>query len=222
MTPDNDDPSDLDWPATGARPAKPVDWPDADGTPPVEPEPAEYDRRFDGWPSWAGPIIAVLLSITLLFSLRLVALRHDSGSGARRADPSAPSPASGAAPPASRHALLAPPTETEVRAFVETWRTLWEARDAEAYLALYSDTFGAQGKTIDDWRAMKKKLFAAGDSIVVTITGLDVTVGPKVAIAQFRQDYRRGVYEDSGTKRLYIRRESAGLRIFNEEFVPSR
>ena len=87
-----------------------------------------------------------------------------------------------------------------------------------AYLELYSDSFGAQGKSIEDWRVMKTTLFKQTGPVQVELSNISVKLSGSIAMLKFKQHYRRPGHEDLGVKTLYLHRLGQNWRIFNEEW----
>ena len=220
----NDDTGKLDWPPLGDEPAPPrTPTPELAAPPRVDSEAAPELPI----PRWFGPVVAVLLSVTLLLTLRLIAVRHAPGPGEAGSAiktftrPSAPAAPTAVAPPRTE-ATAAAPTAAEARALVDTWRKRWKTLDLAGFLDLYSPGFGAQGKDIEAWREEQTRLFKGRDPVTLDLSEVQVTLSSRVAIAQFHQRYRRGRVVENGVKRLYLRREGRELKIFNEEWLPDR
>lgn len=130
--------------------------------------------------------------------------------------------------PARRaHPLPAPPTEAEVRAFVDRWAAAQSGRDFAHYEQMYARRFEgvkragprSQGFNRGAWMSDRQPMFTP--SLRVQVRDLRVTPSPYSTVAQFVQDFTTGTFHDVGTKQLVLVREGADLRIAREEMLTS-
>jgi tetratricopeptide (TPR) repeat protein len=123
----------------------------------------------------------------------------------------APTPAPAAtaaakpAPPAKAPAKPAPEDNAdEVLHAVKAWANAWSANDVAGYLAHYAPTFKTpKGEPRGKWEAQRKARIAKPRKIQVEIEAPKVTLNEKNrATVTFRQHYRSGSLNASGTKTL--------------------
>lgn len=102
-------------------------------------------------------------------------------------------------------------------ATIEAWADVWSKRDAEGYLAFYSEDFAPKGGRVA-WEEFRRKRILIDDSIRVRI--LDPVVerlsSGNVAV-RFRQTFESGPTRLTTRKRIVLRRELPGWKILLEE-----
>ena len=116
---------------------------------------------------------------------------------------------------------------TERDAFMrqlESWRTAWESRDADRYLAHYARDFRSDGMNIAAWSAHKRRVNAAKTWIKVTLTNVSVFRAPgrqELIAVTFDQDYRSSNLAQKTRKRQYWVMEDGRWKIAYEAPVRS-
>jgi hypothetical protein len=107
-----------------------------------------------------------------------------------------------------------------VEAFVERWRTAWESKSLESYMACYSKRFRAGERNWSAWRDYKAALNRKYKSIRVIVEGLEVMSGSAGVSAIFLQRYQADQYQDVGLKTLEIVNENGNWKIIREDWKP--
>ena len=98
---------------------------------------------------------------------------------------------------------------------VESWRSDWQRRDVERYLAHYAAGFASdEGWDRARWVQHKSRVIAARSSIEVGVDGLSIQrSGDDVAVVSFEQRYRSDAVDGTMHKRQYWVREQGAWRI---------
>lgn len=110
-------------------------------------------------------------------------------------------------------------TEQQVRNLLEQWRQAWSRRDAQAYLALYSDKFvPVNGKSRTAWAESRRKNFLNRTSINVQLHALKVyPLDDRRVSVSLVQDYVSDRYTELGRhKTLMLVLEGKDWRIASE------
>ncbi len=201
-------------------------------------------RSRSGWRQLKKHPVPVALSIGV--AMLLVNAFHERAPMAKKPAPTAlaqapkdaaappaaqPSPAVATAPaPASAPAMVAssPPAPVagkptapqaigDVTTAIETWRSAWEAKDVERYLAAYAPDFQPQGGlSLVAWRQQRKDRVGRASKLQITLEDQDISVNGDQATARFRQRYRSATVQDTVRKQLTLVRTQAGWRIRTE------
>jgi murein L,D-transpeptidase YafK len=108
----------------------------------------------------------------------------------------------------------------EVVRIIETWRTSWERKDVDKYMALYSPDFTSSGKNWQQWKEHKARLAKQYKKIKVDVQNLRILQNDGLVLASFIQKYSNEYFSSSGVKTLYLRHGSR-LRIIGETFEGS-
>jgi murein L,D-transpeptidase YafK len=115
--------------------------------------------------------------------------------------------------------------QAERDAFLATfkrWRTDWESRDLDRYLAHYSPGFRSESRDLAAWTAQKRKVNAGKQWIKVGVKDLSVFSYPGSAhtiMVTFEQDYRSNNLSNRIVKRQFWTREGRDWRIVHEAVV---
>ena len=124
---------------------------------------------------------------------------------------------------AERIEWVSPPqVSTERDAFLrqfEAWRTDWESRDADRYLAHYASGFRSGAMDLGAWAAHKRKVNAAKKWIKVAAAELSVFRHPgreELMVVGFDQEYRSDSFSQRTRKRQYWVREAGRWKIVYE------
>ena len=108
-----------------------------------------------------------------------------------------------------------------VRDALEAWRSAWEQRRVEDYVAHYSERFVPQSDPdVAHWRARKRHVFEEAGSITVQVASpsIFVTEGGTTVIMLFDQWYRSAAITAHDLKALRWQRQ-AGLWKITAETV---
>jgi murein L,D-transpeptidase YafK len=105
---------------------------------------------------------------------------------------------------------------------IESWRSRWDARDTEAYLAFYGGDFTAEGMGRQEFAAHKRRVNAAKKFIEVELSEISLYRYPgtetPLMLAEFTMDYRSSNYRFRGRKQQFWKQDEAGeWKIFREE-----
>jgi len=108
---------------------------------------------------------------------------------------------------------------TSLAAALEQWRTDWQSRDTERYLAHYSERFAAAGQNYASWAEHKRKVAAARNWIKVNLGRVTMLRYPRerdVVVVTFDQDYRSDGLSNVMKKRQYWAKEAGRWKIIYE------
>ena len=102
---------------------------------------------------------------------------------------------------------------------LEQWRSDWQSRDTDHYLAHYSERFAAPGQKYAAWAEHKRKVNAARTWIKVSLTRVTMLRYPHerdVVVVTFNQDYRSNGLSNVMKKRQYWTKENGRWKILYE------
>jgi murein L,D-transpeptidase YafK len=102
---------------------------------------------------------------------------------------------------------------------IERWRNDWESRDTDRYLTHYARNFSAEGMSIGDWSAQKRRVNAAKQWIKVSVSDVSMFLYPgrdDLAVVDFAQDYSSSNLSNKMKKRQYWIRDGAQWKILYE------
>ena len=104
-------------------------------------------------------------------------------------------------------------------AAVEQWRSDWQSRDTERYLAHYSPRFASGKQDYAKWAAHKRQVNAARKWIKVGVSRVGIFRYPRepdFVVVSFDQDYRSDGLSNVMKKRQYWIKEGARWKILYE------
>jgi colicin import membrane protein len=130
-------------------------------------------------------------------------------------------PAQSVSPPVTAAARVEVQTEALTRLELERrqialikqtvldWASVWSAQDINAYLSYYASDFTPpDGRTINQWRDLRRQRLSAPGAISVVVSDLVVEMlGGEHAQATFTQVYSSNVYNDRVKKTLLLKLE---------------
>jgi murein L,D-transpeptidase YafK len=102
---------------------------------------------------------------------------------------------------------------------IEQWRTDWQSRDTERYLAHYSQRFSSGRENYAAWAAHKRKVNAGKTWIKVGLGRITMLRYPHerdVVVVTFDQDYRSNGLSNVMKKRQYWMKENGRWKILYE------
>ena len=108
---------------------------------------------------------------------------------------------------------------TELNKSIDAWRTDWESRDTERYLAHYSKRFKSGEQDFAEFAAQKTQVNTGKEWIKLKIDNLSVFRNPgkeEVVVVTFDQDYRSNNLNNQMKKRQYWLREGDQWKIIYE------
>ncbi len=109
--------------------------------------------------------------------------------------------------------------DTEVHAFLDSWREAWTSRNLKSYFNHYVNTFSGDSKTAVIWREQRKSKLAANQSVNLTITDVHwESIANDQLEVTFIQQYQAGNYKDTGRKLLKLLRVAGRWQIVQESF----
>jgi len=96
-----------------------------------------------------------------------------------------------------------------IKQTVLDWASVWSAQDINAYLSYYASDFTPQdGRTINQWRDLRRQRLSLPGAISVVVSDLVVEMlGDEHAQATFTQVYSSNVYNDRVKKTLLLKLE---------------
>lgn len=101
---------------------------------------------------------------------------------------------------------------------IENWRSSWEKKDIDSYMAHYSDTFRSNSMTKNQWRRDKHAKMKRNAKFNIDISNLTIIEHNNGLVARFKQDYRIQSFRSIGMKTLYLVRERDEWKIVAEDF----
>lgn len=110
-------------------------------------------------------------------------------------------------------------TNADLNSWLEGWRTAWEAKNIDGYIAAYSDDFRAMRMNKEQWKVFKNRLNSQYQQITVRLSRPTILIDRDRAIVRFLQEYTSDMHADFGEKVLYLKKEKEGFRIVGEEWT---
>ena len=105
-----------------------------------------------------------------------------------------------------------------VESTIENWRSTWEKKDIDRYMAHYADTFISNSMTKDQWQRDKYAKMQRNDEFNIDISNLTIIEYNNGLVARFKQDYRIRNFKSIGIKTLYLVPEHDEWKIVAEDF----
>ena len=105
---------------------------------------------------------------------------------------------------------------------LDAWRTDWENRDSDRYLAHYATAFRSDGMNLERWRAHKRRVNAGKSWIRVSLSNVSAFLDPgtrPLMVVTFDQDYRSSNLSQKARKRQYWVQEGGRWKIAYEAAV---
>ena len=106
----------------------------------------------------------------------------------------------------------------EMAQLIEGWRTAWQDRNIERFMSFYNPNFSSGGKNWREWKENKSKVADKYVQITVEVDDLRLLTADGVVLATFRQTYSTSDFKSSGTKMLYLTKNSDQWKIIAETF----
>lgn len=106
----------------------------------------------------------------------------------------------------------------EMTGIIENWRNAWQDKDIDQYMSFYNRNFTSGGKNWRQWKENKSKLAKKYDKITVEVDDLRLLTANGVVLATFKQTYGTSDFKSSGTKMLYLTKNSDQWKIVAETF----
>jgi murein L,D-transpeptidase YafK len=94
---------------------------------------------------------------------------------------------------------------SDMRQWVEGWRSAWEARDMDRYMSHYAVDFFADGRNRAAWERQKRDLAVSEPARLVGIDDLTILRDRDRWWVRFRQEYATPRHRDVGMKTLLVR-----------------
>ncbi|GBG03017.1 hypothetical protein AZSI13_23440 [Azospira sp. I13] len=108
---------------------------------------------------------------------------------------------------------------TELNRQMESWRSDWESRDVEKFLAHYSDNFKSGAQGLADFAQQKRQVNAGKEWIKVKLSDVSMFRAPDkedYVVVTFEQTYRSNNLNNQMKKRQYWVREKGTWKIIYE------
>ena len=117
-----------------------------------------------------------------------------------------------------------PPAElgrvtADLSTWLEQWRSAWERKDLNAYIAFYGDDFKSMKMNREKWRKHKENLNAMYKEIQVKLSKPAILADRNRAVVRFLQEYVSDKKSDFGEKVLYLKRDGSNYRIVGEQWT---
>ena len=108
----------------------------------------------------------------------------------------------------------------EFNQWLESWRSAWEKKDLDSYIAKYGNDFESMKMNKQKWQEYKAHLNEEYHSITVHISKPSVFFANGNGIVRFLQEYTSDQHSDFGEKTLYLKKDAKGIRIVGETWAP--
>lgn len=119
--------------------------------------------------------------------------------------------------PEPAKAAVADASVASVYDFLIGWKSAWEARDIDRYIALYDGSFRSGRMNLAAWKADKQRKFAALSVVHVDLDNIRVTaLSDHVFEVTLTQRYTGDRYSDTGIKTLRLDNASGNVLITSE------
>ncbi|NWF39667.1 SPOR domain-containing protein [Mariprofundus sp. NF] len=127
--------------------------------------------------------------------------------------------------PASEASILS----ESINQMIETWRSDWQSRDADAYLSHYHPAFSNAKHDYASWAQYKRRVNRNKTFIEVDVSNIKIvkeiadSSQARTVIVTFNQKYRSNNFSANDSKQLYLTRnkQSESWRILSEGSVGS-
>ena len=107
-----------------------------------------------------------------------------------------------------------------IRALISSWREAWQRKDVDRITSFYSPDFKSERLDYQGLMARKARLFKKPGAISVKISGLEIKLNGKRAIARFVQRFKSPSYSDVGQKTLVLEKSDVKWVIISEAWRP--
>ncbi|MGE3262646.1 MAG: murein L,D-transpeptidase family protein [Bacteriovoracia bacterium] len=107
----------------------------------------------------------------------------------------------------------------KVKAFMESWRSAWQAQDMAKYLSNYASKFRGSNMNLSRWKAHKQRLAQMSGTARVEVEGMNILRFQNEFVVSFSQKFTSNHFSDEGDKVLYLGYEGKELKIFAEDFL---
>ncbi len=106
--------------------------------------------------------------------------------------------------------------EAAVQVLVTKWLNSWKSGDMNTYRSCYSPDFQSKGMNLDAWVSHKANVHRKSKNINISIDQLKISAKENQATAVFTQSYRSSLVNDSGKKKLELRKFNGEWKIYRE------
>jgi murein L,D-transpeptidase YafK len=108
---------------------------------------------------------------------------------------------------------------SEINQWLESWRSAWEKKDLDSYIAKYGEEFKWLKMNRGQYREFKAGLNAKYQTIAVHISKPLIFAYKGRAVVRFLQQYTSDQHTDFGEKTLYLRRLKDNYQIIGETWA---
>ena len=105
---------------------------------------------------------------------------------------------------------------------INAWKSAWENKDLNSYIAFYHESFKSEGKNRTSWKNGKSSTFNKVQRITVNLSDLKISITEKGAMVFFKQTYQSDDYLDEGYKQLELRKENNDWKIYREQWFAKK
>lgn len=114
-----------------------------------------------------------------------------------------------------------PAAQTDPKSAVEQtvhdWAGAWSARDADAYMAFYSEAFKTpRGQDRAAWETERKARVTRPEFIKIDIDRIKIDIKGNTAKVRFQQRYESNIVKDKGRKTLVLTKQGDSWKIVEE------
>lgn len=107
----------------------------------------------------------------------------------------------------------------DLNTWLESWRTAWEKKNIDSYIAYYSDDFKSMKMNKAQWKRFKEGLNSMYQEISVKISKPAILADRNQAIVRFLQEYTSDKKSDFGEKILFLKRQGSKYMIVGEQWA---
>jgi hypothetical protein len=108
---------------------------------------------------------------------------------------------------------------TELLQLIDGWKSAWEHKDIDGYIAKYGEEFEWNKMNRDQYREYKVGLNERYKSIAVKISKPLIFAYKGRAVVRFLQEYTSDQHTDFGEKVLYLHKGTKGYQIVGETWA---
>lgn len=108
---------------------------------------------------------------------------------------------------------------SKLTTWLQEWRSAWEAKDINAYIAKYGEEFQSMKMNREQWRDYKNRLNGQYKTIAVRMSKPAIFNDRDRTVVRFLQEYTSDQHSDFGEKVLFLKNGKNGYQIVGETWT---